>query len=123
MERVDVAVIGGGQSGLAAAHALRGQGLQPVVLEASEQAAGSWPRYYDSLTLFSPARYSSLPGLPFGGDPDRYAHRDEIVAYLLRCADRLGAEIRTRTRVRDVRPEDGASALGLRAAGGLWRAP
>ncbi|MFM9700873.1 flavin-containing monooxygenase [Streptomyces europaeiscabiei] len=113
MEQVDVAVIGGGQSGLAAAHALRGQGLQPVVLEASGQAAGAWPRYYDSLTLFSPARYSSLPGLSFGGDPDRYPHRDEVVAYLLRCADRLDVEIRTRTRVRDVRPDDGAFMLGL----------
>jgi putative flavoprotein involved in K+ transport len=119
VEYVDVAVIGGGQSGLAAAHALRRQGLQPVVLEASEQAAGSWPRYYDSLTLFSPARYSCLPGLPFGGDPDRYPHRDEVVAYLLRCADRLDAEIRTRTRVRDVRLEDGAFALGLEGGGRL----
>ncbi|WP_281368397.1 NAD(P)-binding protein [Streptomyces boluensis] len=42
MEYVDVAVIGGGQSGLAAAHVLRGRGLAPVVLEASGQAVGSW---------------------------------------------------------------------------------
>ncbi|MGW1785693.1 flavin-containing monooxygenase [Streptomyces sp. NPDC002143] len=119
MEQVDVAVIGGGQSGLAAAHALRRQGLRLVVLEASQQAAGSWPRYYDSLTLFSPARYRSLPGLPFGGDPDRHPHRDEVVAYLLRCADRLDAEIRTRTRVRDVLLEDGAFTLGLEGGGQL----
>jgi putative flavoprotein involved in K+ transport len=119
VEPVDVAVIGGGQSGPAAAYALCGQGLQPVVLEASEQAAGSWPRYYDSLTLFSPARYSLLSGLPFGGDPDRYPHRDEVVAYLLRCADRLDAEIRTRTRVRAVRLDDGAFMLGLEGGGEL----
>ncbi|GGT53855.1 monooxygenase [Streptomyces kurssanovii] len=103
MEHVDVVVIGGGQSGLAAAHSLLSEGLRPVVLEASEQAAGSWPRYYESLTLFSPARYSSLPGLPFGGDPDRYPHRDEVVAYLLRYAERLDADIRTRQRVAAVR--------------------
>ncbi|WP_405863853.1 FAD-dependent oxidoreductase [Streptomyces sp. NBC_00005] len=54
MERVDVAVIGGGQSGLAAAHALRRQRLEPVVLEASARPAGSWSRYYDSLTLSLP---------------------------------------------------------------------
>ncbi|WP_432927758.1 FAD-dependent oxidoreductase [Microbispora sp. CA-135349] len=67
MDQIEVAVIGGGQSGLATANALRRQGLKPVVLEASKQPAGSWPRYYDSLTLFSPARYSSLPGMPFSG--------------------------------------------------------
>ncbi|MFF9218914.1 NAD(P)-binding domain-containing protein [Streptomyces viridosporus] len=104
MERIDVAVIGGGQSGLAIAHALLWRGLRPVVLEASGRAAGSWPRYYDSLTLFSPARYSSLPGMPFpGADRDRYPHRDEVVAYLTAYADRSDAEIRTGCRVSTVR--------------------
>ena len=104
MERIDVAVIGGGQSGLAIAHALLWRGLRPVVLEASGRAAGSWPRYYDSLTLFSPARYSSLPGMPFpGADRDRYPHRDEVVAYLTAYADRSDAEIRTGCRVSAVR--------------------
>ncbi|MBZ9596391.1 NAD(P)-binding domain-containing protein [Streptomyces erythrochromogenes] len=99
MEHVDVAVIGGGQSGLAAAQALVRRGRTPVVLEASDRAAGSWPHYYDSLTLFSPARFSALPGMPFGGDPDRYPHRDEVVAYLTAYAERLQADIRTGRRV------------------------
>jgi putative flavoprotein involved in K+ transport len=119
MEQINVAVIGGGQSGLAAAHALRGHGLEPVVLEASEQAAGSWPRYYDSLTLFSPARYSSLPDMTFGGDPDRYPHRDEVAAYLLRYAQGLDVDIRTRTRVREVRAEGGSFTLSLEGGGQL----
>ncbi|MFJ3836549.1 FAD-dependent oxidoreductase [Streptomyces sp. NPDC054904] len=63
MEHVDVVVVGAGQAGLATAYALVGHGLKPVVLEASDRSAGSWPRYYDSLTLFSPARFSSLPGV------------------------------------------------------------
>lgn len=113
MEHVDVAVIGGGQSGLAAAYALRERGLKPVVLEASGKPAGSWPHYYDSLTLFSPARYSSLPGMPFGGDPERYPHRDEVVAYLLRYADRLDAEIRTGRRVTGVHARPGGFLLSL----------
>lgn len=119
MEHADVAVIGGGQSGLATAHALRRRGLESVVLEASEQASGSWPRYYDSLTLFSPAGHSSLPGLPFGGDPDRYPHRDEVVAYLLRYADRLDADIRTGVRVREVGTADGGFTLTLEDGGHL----
>ncbi|WJV48946.1 NAD(P)-binding domain-containing protein [Streptomyces flavofungini] len=113
MGHVDVVVIGGGQSGLATEHSLLGVGLEPVVLEASERAAGSWPRYYDSLTLFSPAGCGSLPGMPFGGDPDRYPHRGEVAAYLLRYADRLDADIRTRARVREVHAEGGAFTLAL----------
>ncbi|NUW34581.1 NAD(P)/FAD-dependent oxidoreductase [Nonomuraea sp. SMC257] len=112
----DVAVIGGGQSGLAAARAALNAGLNPVILEAGEQATGSWPHYYDSLTLFSPARYSSLPGMAFPGDPDRYPHRDEVVAYLTRYARdlaRLGVQIRTGARVTDVQADHAGFAIRL----------
>ncbi|WP_331449586.1 flavin-containing monooxygenase [Streptomyces prasinus] len=120
MEHIDVAVIGGGQSGLAAAHALLRRGLRPVVLEASDRATGSWPHYYDSLTLFSPARYSSLPGMPFPGtDRDRYPHRDEVVAYLTTYADRLDAEIRTGCRVTAVRRTGDCFAVELEGGGQL----
>src|SRR6266487_5881917 len=50
-----VIVVGGGQSGLAAAHALRELRMPTVILEASDRPTGSWPRYYDSLQAFSPA--------------------------------------------------------------------
>ncbi|MEV0430928.1 NAD(P)/FAD-dependent oxidoreductase [Micromonospora sp. NPDC050495] len=102
MSLIDIVVVGGGQSGLAAAGALRRAGRRPVILEAGEEPVGSWPRYYDSLTLFSPARYSSLPGLPFEGDPDRYPYRDEVVDYLRRYAATLDADIRTGQRVVEV---------------------
>ncbi|MFF4989707.1 flavin-containing monooxygenase [Streptosporangium saharense] len=111
-----ILIVGAGQSGLAAAHAALGQGLRPILLEASARTAGSWPRYYDSLALFSPARYSALPGLPFGGDPDRYPRRDEVVAYLERYAAALmrrGAELRTGARVDAVRPIGGPGKSGF----------
>lgn len=79
--------------------------MTPVLLEAADRPAWSWPHYYDSLTLFSPARYSSLPGMPFGGDPDRYPHRDEVVDYLTAYAARLDAGIRTGARVAEVSAE------------------
>lgn len=104
----DVIIVGGGQAGLAAAYAARERGLTPVILEAGAEPVGSWPRYYDSLTLFSPARYSGLPGLTFPGDPEHYPHRDEVVGYLRRYAGRLGTEIRTDHRVDAVTRDNGA---------------
>ncbi|MFS8099346.1 NAD(P)/FAD-dependent oxidoreductase [Lentzea alba] len=102
MNSHDAIVIGAGQSGLATAHALLERGSRPLVLEAGDEPVGSWPHYYDSLTLFSPARYSALPGLPFPGDPERYPHRDEVVSYLRTYAARLNADVRTGCRVTEV---------------------
>ncbi|WP_233526363.1 flavin-containing monooxygenase [Actinomadura spongiicola] len=95
----DIVIIGGGQAGLATAHVARALGLAPVLLEASRSTAGSWPHYYASLTLFSPARRSALPGARFPGDPDGYPTRDEVITYLTGYAERLDADIRTGHRV------------------------
>ncbi|MEU3226643.1 NAD(P)/FAD-dependent oxidoreductase [Streptomyces sp. NPDC006976] len=109
MEHADLIVIGAGQSGLVtAALAPRHGFTRTLVLEAAKEPGGSWPRYYDSLTLFSPARYSSLPRIQFPGDPDRYPRRDEVVNYLRDYANRLLADIRTSTSVTSVTHQDGA---------------
>jgi putative flavoprotein involved in K+ transport len=84
---LDTLVIGAGQAGLAACYYLQQAGLHFVVLEAGAAPTGSWPQYYESLQLFSPARSSSLPGYPFPGLPDRYPLRDEVCAYLQSYAD------------------------------------
>jgi putative flavoprotein involved in K+ transport len=118
----DVVVIGAGQSGLAAARALQAHGISPVVLEAGPDVAGSWPRYYDSLALFSPARYSGMPGLAFPGDPDHYPHRDEVVAYLRRYAASLGTDIRTSSPVSAVEAHDRAGFVVRTATGQSFRA-
>ncbi|WP_171909121.1 FAD-dependent oxidoreductase [Paenibacillus sp. GP183] len=75
----DTIVIGGGQSGLATAYYLQKAGLQFTVLEINTSNLGSWANYYESLKLFSPAAYSSLPGMQFPGDPNRYPTRNEVV--------------------------------------------
>ncbi|MEU9671603.1 NAD(P)-binding domain-containing protein [Streptomyces bobili] len=117
MEHADLIVIGAGQSGLAtAALAPRHGFARTLILEAGEAPGGAWPRYYDSLTLFSPARYSSLPGMRFPGDGDRYPQRDEVVDYLRAYARRLPADIHTSTTVTAVTRQDGA--WSVRAEGG-----
>ncbi|GAA4020726.1 ArsO family NAD(P)H-dependent flavin-containing monooxygenase [Deinococcus rubellus] len=79
---LDAVVIGGGAAGLSAAYWLQRRGPTFVVLEAERESQGAWPAYYDSLTLFTPARHSALPGLAFPGLPPRYPSRDEVAAYL-----------------------------------------
>ncbi len=79
---LDALVIGGGSAGLAAAYWMQRSGLSFAVLEAERETQGAWPAYYDSLTLFTPARHSALPGLAFAGAPQRYPSRDEVATYL-----------------------------------------
>jgi putative flavoprotein involved in K+ transport len=121
-ETTDVVVIGAGQSGLAAARSLLARGISPVVLEAGPEPTGSWPHYYDSLTLFSPVAYSSMPGLAFPGHPDHYPHRDEAAAYLRRYAASLDADIRTNTPVTAVQAHRQGGFVVRTAAGETVRA-
>lgn len=83
-QHLDVAVVGGGQAGLAIGHYLRRQGCRFVILERASELAPAWRQRWDSLTLFTARRYSALPGLPFPGDPDGYPTRDEVISYLER---------------------------------------
>src|SRR5215470_10257567 len=117
----EVVVIGAGQSGLAAVGALQPRGISPVVLEAGDRAAGSWPCYYDSLKAFSPAGFNAMPGMPFPGDPDRYPARDEVADYLDSYAAALGVEIHTGTRVAAV-GKDGRDFVVVTADGRRLRA-
>jgi putative flavoprotein involved in K+ transport len=95
-EHYDVVVIGGGQAGLAAGHFLARQGRRFVILEAAEGPAAAWRGRWDSLRLFTPARFDSLPGRPLPGDPDRYPTRDEVVDYLTDYARDLPVEYNAR---------------------------
>ncbi|QVQ51243.1 NAD(P)/FAD-dependent oxidoreductase [Spiractinospora alimapuensis] len=128
-------IVGGGQSGLAMAHTLRQAGGRPVVLEAGSRPVGSWPTYYDGLTLFTPNAVNGLPGMAFPGRPDALPGRDDVVRYLDHYAAAMDIDVRTDHRVtrvrRDpegfrVRTDDGVELYGrsvIAATGGSGSLP
>ncbi len=100
---LEVIVVGGGQAGLAIGHFLARQGRTFAILEAADEPAAAWRARWDSLKLFTPARYSSLPGLPFPGDPDSYPGRNDVAAYLTEYARHFALPVVLGSRVRSVR--------------------
>jgi putative flavoprotein involved in K+ transport len=66
-ERFETVVIGGGQTGLTVAYHLAQRDQSFVILDANERIGDSWRQRWDSLRLFTPARYDGLPGWPFSG--------------------------------------------------------
>ncbi|SMY13287.1 flavin-containing monooxygenase [Brevibacterium jeotgali] len=109
----DVAIVGGGQAGLAAAVACQKFNLSYIVLEANDSPGGSWPYFYESLTLFSPAAFCALPGFRFPGWPLRFPHRDEMVSYLGQYVSYFGINLVTNHRVRRVDHYDGVYRLAV----------
>jgi putative flavoprotein involved in K+ transport len=109
--RREVIVVGGGQAGLAMGYFLREQERDFTILEAADQPAAAWLARWDSLRLFTPARYSGLPGLSFPGDGDRYPRRDEVATYLAAYARELDLPVQLDSRVRSLRRADNTYVL------------
>ena len=107
-EQREVVVVGGGQAGLAIGYFLAEQGRDFVILEAAAAPAAAWRERWDSLKLFTPVRYSSLPGLAFPGDPDSYPTRDDVVDYLTNYAQHFDLPVALDSRVRSIRRTNGA---------------
>lgn len=118
---VDVLVIGGGQAGLATGYYLRRAKADFVILDAQDAAGGAWRHAWDSLRLFSPAQYSSLPGrmmpIPPGGG---YPSAAEVVTYLTDYEHRYQLPVLRPVTVHAVRRGDGH--LLVETGQGVWQA-
>jgi putative flavoprotein involved in K+ transport len=111
---VEVAVIGAGQAGLAMGSFLERQGRRFVILERGSEIAPAWRERWDSLTLFTPRRYSALPWVPFPGNPDGYPSRDEVIAYLEGYAEAFELPVELSSDVKKLdRGDDGRFRLEL----------
>src|SRR5689334_5307555 len=116
----DVVVIGGGQAGLATGYYLRRSGLSFVILDGEPAPGGAWQHTWDSLALFSPAQWSSLPGVFMPGGTRTYPGRDAVLAYLAAYEERYALPIVRPVQVQAVERADGALAVASDA--GRWRA-
>ncbi|MFJ6431651.1 flavin-containing monooxygenase [Streptomyces sp. NPDC091416] len=113
-----VYVIGGGPGGLAAAAALREQGVRAVVLEKSADVGASWRRHYDRLHLHTTRRWSALPGLPMPRRFGRWVSRDDVVRYLEKYVEHHALEVVTGVEVSRIDPAADGTGWRLTATGG-----
>jgi putative flavoprotein involved in K+ transport len=95
----DTLIIGGGQAGLSTGYYLQQQGRDFVILDASERIGAAWRKRWDSLRLFTPARYSGLPGMPFPAPAHVAPTKDKMADYLEAYAGRFKLPVRTGIRV------------------------
>ena len=101
-QRYDTVVVGAGQAGLSVGYHLAKRGQRFVILEANDRVGDSWRTRWDSLRLFTPARYDGLDGLPFPASRDAFPTKDEMADYLESYATRFELPVETGVRVEEL---------------------
>src|SRR5918994_2344851 len=99
MEHIETVIIGAGQAGLSTAYHLKQKGRDCVVLDGNQRIGDGWRRQWDSLRLYSPAKYDGLPGMPFPGKPSSFPSKDDVADYLEAYAHRWELPVRLGVRV------------------------
>jgi putative flavoprotein involved in K+ transport len=106
-EHVETVVIGGGQAGLSVGHHLARQERPFLILDANQRVGDAWRKRWDSLRLFTPARYNALAGMAFPAPAHSFPTKDEVADYLEAYATRFQLPVRTGVRVDRLLREDG----------------
>jgi putative flavoprotein involved in K+ transport len=99
IQPVHTIVIGGGQAGLAVGYHLAKRGIPFLILDANQQVGDSWRNRWDSLRLFTPARYAGLPGLRFPGPGDIAPTKEQTADYLMQYARHFNLPVQNVVRV------------------------
>ncbi|AHL34460.1 pyridine nucleotide-disulfide oxidoreductase [Pseudomonas brassicacearum] len=97
--QVDVVIVGGGQSALAVAYFLRRTPLSFVILDAEQAPGGAWRHGWNSLRLFSPATWSSIPGWMMPPTQEGYPSRNHVIDYLQQYEQRYRFPVERPVRV------------------------
>ena len=119
------AVIGAGFAGIAVGAAFGRSGIDYIVFERGDDVGGTWrDNIYPGCKCDVPSHLYSLSAAPMPEWTHTYSSQPEILAYLRRCADRLGVRSRTLFRhdVREARWDPGRSRWLLATSGGSYSA-
>ena len=106
-ERIQTVVIGAGQSGLTVGYHLAKRGVPFVILESKQRVGDTWRMRWDSLRLFTPAKYDSLIGMPFPAPPRSFPTKEQMADYLELYAHRFKLPVRTGVTVTRVSKRNG----------------
>ena len=99
-------MIGAGQSGLSVGYHLARRKIPFIILDANERVGDVWRRRWDSLRLFTPARYDGLDGMKFPGSQYAFPTKDEMGDFLEAYASHFNLPVQTGVKV------DGVSQRG-----------
>ncbi len=105
--RVQTVVIGAGQAGLSVGYHLARRGLEFVILESHQRIGDSWRQRWDSLRLFTPAKFDGLAGMPFPAHPDSFPTKDQMADYLEAYATRFKLPVQTGMKVESLSKRKG----------------
>jgi putative flavoprotein involved in K+ transport len=99
-QHIETLIIGAGQAGLSSGYHLKRRGRPFLIVDANERIGDNWRQHYESLRLYTPVKYSGLPGAAFPGeDPWSYPGRDDVAEFLERYAIQWDLPVRMSTRV------------------------
>jgi putative flavoprotein involved in K+ transport len=98
-EHINTVVIGAGQAGLSVGYHLQRRGVPFVILDAAARVGDVWRQRWDSLRLFTPAKFGGLDGLPFPAPPNDFPTKDAFADYLESYAGHFALPLRLGVRV------------------------
>ncbi|MDM5234886.1 NAD(P)/FAD-dependent oxidoreductase [Bacillus cereus] len=102
---LDAIIVGASQAGLAIGYYLKQERYNFLLLDAGNRIGDSWRKRYDSLQLFTPRSYSSLPGMALIGEENGFPYKDEIANYLERYAQHFQFPVQLQTEVLKIRKQ------------------
>jgi putative flavoprotein involved in K+ transport len=100
-------IVGAGHYGLIAAHFLKKENRDFLVLEQNDRVGDGWRKRFDSMTLFTPSSMAALPELPMELEPEVRPNKTQMGDYLDRYVDHFALPVNTNHKVEKISLQDG----------------